>query len=97
MLFSWLGKTQKGYQCYDLVSHHLHVSRNVVFWERHSFVKLSHFHACMSTSFVLELFPDEQHIPYIVALDPLIDFFVQPPNMIDASPRSPSNEQVEDE
>ena len=37
------GKTQKGYWCYDPISHRLHISRNVVFWEHHLFVELSHF------------------------------------------------------
>ena len=42
-------------------------------------------------------FPDEPHIPFIVAPNPPIDFSVQPPDIFDASPRSPSNKQVEDE
>ena len=45
----------------------------------------------------MEHFPDEPHIPSIVIPDPPIDFFIQPPNIFNASPRSPSNEQVEDE
>ena len=73
------------------------MSRNVILWEHRSFVKLSHFHASLSTSSILDLFPNEPHIPSIVAHDPLIDFSIQPPNNIDASPRSPSNEHVEDE
>ena len=63
----------------------------------HSFVELSHFHASLSTSSILDLFPDEPHIPSIVALDPPIDFSVQPLDIFYASPRSPFNEQVEDE
>ena len=90
-------ETQKGYRCYDPVSHRLRMSRNVFFWEHRSFVELFHFHASLSTSSVLDLFPDEPHIPSIVAPNPLIDFSVQPPNNIDASSRSPSNEDVEDE
>ena len=46
---------------------------------------------------VLNLFPDKPHIPFIVTPGHPIDFFVQPPDIFDASPRSPSNEQVEDE
>ena len=42
-----------------------------------SFVELSHFHASLSTSSILNLFPDESHIPSIVALDPPIDFSIQ--------------------
>ena len=90
--FLGYGKTQKGYQCYDPISHRLRTSRNVVFWEHRFFVELSHFHASLSTSSVLDLFPKEPHIPSIVAYDPLIDFFVQPPNIFNAFLGSLSNE-----
>ena len=46
---------------------------------------------------VLNLFLDEPNIHSIIAPNPPIEFFVQPSNIFDASPRSPSNEQVEDE
>ena len=92
------------YQCYDPVSHHLRISRNVVFWKHRSFVKLSHFLASLSSFSVLDLFPDEAHIPSVVAPDPLvvapdspIDFSVQPLDIIDPFSSSPFNEQVEDE
>ena len=98
------GETQKGYRCYDPVSHRLHISRNVVFWEHRLFVELSHFCASLSSSFVLDLFLDEAHIPsvtapnpLVVALDSPVDFSVQPPNIIDLFLSSPFNEQVEDE
>ena len=39
--FLGYGETQKGYRCYDLASHRLHISYNVVFWEHRSFVKNS--------------------------------------------------------
>ena len=55
------GETQKGYRCYDLVSHRLRISHNVVFWEHRSFVELPHFHTSLSSSFVLDLFLDEAH------------------------------------
>ena len=58
---------------------------------------LSHFRASLSTSFVLDIFLDESYISSIIASDPPIDFFVQPLDIFYASPRSPSNEQVEDE
>ena len=74
--FLGYGKTQKGYRCYDPVSLHLCISCNVVFWEHHSFVELSYFHASLSTSSVLDLFSHEPHIPSIVAHDPPIDFSV---------------------
>ena len=41
--FLGYGETQKGYRCYDLVSHRLCISYNVVFWEHRLFVELSHF------------------------------------------------------
>ena len=36
--FLGYGKTQKGYWCYDPISHCLPISHNVVFWEHFSFV-----------------------------------------------------------
>ena len=92
-----------GYWCYDLVSHRLCISRNVVFWERRSFVELSHFHASLSSSSVLDLFPDGAHIPSVATPDLLVaapdshvDFSIQPPDILDPFPSSPFNEQVED-
>ena len=69
------------------------------------------FLASLSSSFVLDLFPDEAHIPFVIAPDPPIvapnptvvapdspvDFLVQPPDILDPFPSSPFNEQVEDE
>ena len=52
--FLGYGETQKGYRCYDLVSHRLHISHNVIFWEHRSFVELSHFRASLSFSFILD-------------------------------------------
>ena len=95
--FLGYSKTQKRYQCYDPVSHRLCISCNVVFWEHRSFVELSYFRASLSTSSILDLFPDEPHIPFIVAPGPPIDFFVQPLDIFYASLGSPSNEYVEDE
>ena len=102
--FLGYGETQKGYWCYDPISHCLCISCNVVFWEYRLFVELSHFRASLSSSFVLDLFLDKAHIPSIVAPDPLVvapnslvDFSVQPPDIIDPFPSSPYNEQVEDE
>ena len=102
--FLGYGETQKGYWCYDPVSHRLCISQNVVFWEHRLFVKLSHFRASLSSSSVLDLFPDEAHIPSVATPNPSvvtpdspIDFSVQPPDIIDPFPSSPFNEQVEDE
>ena len=102
--FLGYGETQKGYQCYNPVSHRLHISRNVVFWEHRLFIELSHFRASLSSSSILDLFPDEAYIPSIVAPDPsvvapnsLVGFSVQPPDIIIPFPSSPFNEQVEDE
>ena len=97
-------KLTRGYRCYDPVSHHLCVSHNVVFWEHRSFVELSHFCASVSSSSVLDIFPEEAHIPSVAAPDPPVvapdsprDFSVQPPDILDPFPSSPFNEQVEDE
>ena len=75
-----------------------------MFWEHRSFVELSHFRASLSSSSVLDLFSEEAHIPSVVVPDPLIvapdspiNFFVQPPDILDSFPSSPFNEQVEDE
>ena len=58
----------------------------------------------LSSSSVSDLFPDETHIPFVAALDPLVvapdfpvDISVQPSNIIDPFPSSPFNEKVEDE
>ena len=58
----------------------------------------------LSSSFILDLFPDEAHIPSVAAPDPSVvapdspvDFSVQPPNIFDPFPSLPFNEQVEDE
>ena len=47
--------------------------------------------------YVLNLFLDEPNIPFIIAHNPPIEFFVQPSDIFDASLRLPSSEQVEDE
>ena len=104
--FLGYGETQKRYRYYDPISHRLHVSRNVVFWEHRSFVDLSHFRASLSSSSVLNLFPDEVHIPFVAVHDPPVvalnppvvapdspvDFSVQPPDILDPFPSSPFNE-----
>ncbi|XP_065623372.1 uncharacterized protein LOC136064887 [Quercus suber] len=76
--------------------HHLRSFGSACF-EHRSFVEFSHFRASLSTSFVLDLFPSESHIPFIVAPGPPIDFSVQLADIFYAFLRSPSNEQVEDE
>ena len=101
-MFFGYSETQKGYRCYDLVSYRLHIYRNVVFWEHRSFVELSHFRASLFSSFVLDLFPDEVHIPSIAVPNPPIpnspvDFSVQPPDIFNLFPNSPFNKHVEDE
>ena len=98
--FLGYGETQKGYRCYDPVSHRLYVSRNVVFWEHRSFVELSHFHASLSSSSVLDLFPDEAHIPNppVAAPDPLIvapNPPVSAPDHPVVAPDSPVNVSVQ--
>ena len=54
--FLGYGETQKGYQCYDPISHRLCISCNVVFWEYRLFVELSHFRASLSSFSILDLF-----------------------------------------
>ena len=72
--FLGYGETQKGYQCYDPVSHRLRVSRNVVFWEYRLFVELSHFRSSLTTSSVLEIFPNESLVPSTNTFDPPLNF-----------------------
>nr|CAN70361.1 hypothetical protein VITISV_033646 [Vitis vinifera] len=84
--FLGYGETQKGYRCYDPVSHRLRVSHNVVFWEHRLFVELSHFRSSLTNSSVLEIFPDESLVPSTNTFDPPLDFS---PDIFDASPRQP--------
>ena len=60
------------------------------------FVKLSHFRSSLTTSSVLEIFPDKSLIPSTNTFDPPLDFSIQPPEIFDASPRQVENEQVDD-
>ncbi|RVW11705.1 Retrovirus-related Pol polyprotein from transposon TNT 1-94 [Vitis vinifera] len=91
--FLGYGETQKGYRCYDPVSHRLRVSRNVVFWEHRLFVELSHFHSSLTNSSVLEIFLDESLVPSTNTFDPPLDFS---PNIFDASPRQVADAQIDD-
>ena len=61
------------------------------------FIKLSYFRSSFTTSFVLEIFPDESHVPSTNTLDPLLDFSIQPPDIFYAFPRQVKDEQVNDE
>ncbi|RVW80523.1 Retrovirus-related Pol polyprotein from transposon TNT 1-94 [Vitis vinifera] len=92
--FLGYGETQKGYRCYDPVSHRLRVSRNVVFWEHRLFVELSHFRSSLTNSSVLEIFPDESLVPSTNTFNPPLDFS---PDIFDASPRQVADEQIDDE
>ena len=58
------------------------------------FVELSHFRSSLTTSSVLEIFPDESPIPSTNTFDPPLNFS---PNIFDASPRQVEDEQVDDE
>ena len=80
--FLGYGETQKGYRCYDPISHRLRVSHNVVFWKYRLFVELSHFCSSLTTSFVLEIFPDEFLVPSTNTFDPSLDFFTNTVNGI---------------
>ena len=61
------------------------------------FVELSHFRSSLTTSTILEIFPDESLVPSTNTLDPHLDFSIQPPDIFDASPRQVEDEQVYDE
>ena len=58
-----------------------------------------HFRASLSSSCVLDRFPEEAHIPFVVAPNPPvvtfdspINFSVQPLDILDPFPSSPFNE-----
>ena len=70
-----------------------HVSQNAVFRKRRSIVELCYFYSSLTTSFVLEILPNESQD----ALNPPLDFSIQPLDIFYASLGSPLNEQVEDE
>ena len=61
------------------------------------FVELFHFRSSLTTSFVLEIFPDESLVPSTNIIDPPLDFSIQPPDIFYASPRQVEDEQVDDE
>ena len=58
------------------------------------FVELSHFLSSLTTSSVLEIFPDESLVPSTDTFDSPLGFS---PNIFDASPRWVEDEQVDDE
>ena len=61
------------------------------------FVELSHFRSSLTTSSVLEIFPDESLVHSTNTFDSLLDFSTQPPDIFDDSPRQVEDEQVDDE
>ena len=62
--FLGYGVSQKGFRCYDPISHHLRVSRHVEFWEHRPFTSLQQFPASSSlespifTDLFLPLYPE---------------------------------------
>ena len=58
------------------------------------FVELSHFRSSLTTSSVLEIFPNKSLVPSTNTFDPPLDFS---PDIFDASPRQVEDEQVDDE
>ena len=60
------------------------------------FVELSHFRSSLTTSSVLEIFPNESLIPSTNTLDPILDFSIQLPDIFYASPKQIEDEQVDD-
>ena len=61
------------------------------------FVERSHFCSSLTTSPVLEIFPDESLVPSTNTFDPPLDFFIQPSDIFNASFRQVEDEQVDDE
>ena len=57
------------------------------------FVELSHFRSSLTTSSVLEIFPNESLVPFTNTFDPSLDFS---PDIFYASPRQVEDEQVDD-
>ena len=51
----------------------------------------------MTTSYVLEIFPNESHVPSTNTLDPPLDFSIQPLDIFYASSGQVEDEQVDDE
>ena len=51
----------------------------------------------MTTSFVLEIFPNESLVPSTNTFDPPLDFSIQPSDFFYAFPRQVEDEQVDDE
>ena len=51
----------------------------------------------MTTSSVLEIFPDESYVPSTNILDPPLEFSIQPLDIFCASPGQVEDEQVDDE
>ena len=58
------------------------------------FAELSHFRSSLTTSSVLEIFPDESYVPSTNTLNPPLDFST---NIFYASPRQVEDKQVDDE
>ena len=46
---------------------------------------------------MLEIFPEESHVPSTNTLDPPLDFSIQPLDIFYASPRQVEDEQFDDE
>ena len=62
--------------------------------EHRLFFELSHFRSFLTTSSVLEIFPDESIVPFTNTFDPPLDLS---PDIFDASPKQVEDEQVDDE
>ena len=58
------------------------------------FVELSHFRSSLTTSSVIEIFPDKSLVPFTNTFDPPLDFSL---DIFYASPRQVEDEQVNDE
>ena len=98
--FLGYGVSQKGFHCYDPISHHLHVSRHVEFCEYHPFMSLQQFPVSSSskspifTDLFLPLYPElvEDSSTSAASLDdssPILSPVYDPPVLDPVAPPFP--------
>ena len=96
------GVSQKGFRCYDPISHRLRVSRHVEFWEHRHFTSLQQFPASSSlespifTDLFLPLYPElmEDSSTSSASLDdssPILSPAYDPPVLDPMAPPSPES------
>ena len=100
--FLGYGVSQKGFRCYDPISHRLRVSRHVEFWEHRSFTSLQQFPTSPSsespifTDLFLPLYPElvEDSSTSAASLDDLslvLSPAYDPPVLDPVAPPSPES------